>query len=176
MLAPPKLKHGLRSAAALAAAAGLWAVGQWLIAPGVDVDGMARGVIGPATWPRAMLYGAAACAVVIFLRQFFSGAGARAAGSAGEYHEGRSLFAVGLLVAYGAALPLAGMAWATAAFLAAWLALGGVRRPLTFVLVPLLGTIAVLYLFVKVSLMPLERGRGAFEQATVALYRLLGIY
>jgi hypothetical protein len=29
---------------------------------------------------------------------------------------------------------------------------------------------------VKVSLLPLDRGQGAFEQATVALYRLLGIY
>jgi putative tricarboxylic transport membrane protein len=176
MLAPPKLQHGLRLAAALAATAGLWALGQWFIAPGVDVDALARGVVGPATWPRTMLYCAAACAAVLFLRQLFSGSGAREAESDAGYHEGRSLVAVAVLVAYGAALPLVGIAWATAAFLAAWLVLGGVRRPLPLILVPVLGTIAVLYLFVKVSLMPLERGKGAFEQATVALYRLLGIY
>jgi len=29
---------------------------------------------------------------------------------------------------------------------------------------------------VKVSLLPLDRGKGVFEQATVAIYRLLGIY
>jgi hypothetical protein len=54
--------------------------------------------------------------------------------------------------------------------------LGGVRRPLTVVLVATLGTAGVLYLFVKVSVMPLDRGFGWVEQATIALYRLLGIY
>ena len=54
--------------------------------------------------------------------------------------------------------------------------LGRVRRPLTVVLVSTLGTAAILYLFVKVSLMPLDRGQGVFEQATIALYRILGIY
>lgn len=176
MAASHKLQHGLRLAAAAAAAAGLWSLGRWSIAPGVDVDAMARGVIGPATWPRTMLYCAAACAAAVFLRELLAGARAREAGGAAEVHEGRSLLAVALLVAYGAALPLVGIAWATAAFLAGWLVLGGVRRPLAVVLVPVLGTIAVLYLFVKVSLMPLERGKGVFEQATVALYRLLGIY
>jgi putative tricarboxylic transport membrane protein len=43
-------------------------------------------------------------------------------------------------------------------------------------LISVLGTIGILYFFVKLSAMPLDRGKGAFEQATVALYRLLGIY
>ena len=181
MESPVKVQEGLGLAAALAGAAGLWIVGRYFIAPGVDVDAMARGVVGPATWPRTMLYCAAACAAAAFLRML---AGilmgrrepAQSDEPAPQYHELRSLAAVAVLVAYGAALPIVGIAWATAAFLAGWLLLGGVRKPLVVSLVAVLGTAAILYVFVNVSLMPLDRGKGVFEQATVALYHALGIY
>ena len=81
-----------------------------------------------------------------------------------------------LAVAIGIAIPLVGIAWATPVFIAGWLLLGGVRKPVSVGLISVLGTIGVLYFFVKLSQMPLERGRGVFEQATVALYRVLGIY
>ena len=75
-----------------------------------------------------------------------------------------------------AAIPLIGIAWATPVFIAGWLLLGGVRKPLVVGLVSILGSVGTLYFFVKLSQMPLDRGKGVFEQATVALYRLLGIY
>jgi putative tricarboxylic transport membrane protein len=164
----------------LAAAAAAWLLGRYFIAPGVD-DGMARGIVGPATWPKVMLYCAAACALALFLRGVVSVVRRSPPASAQDdaatgYHEGRSACAIALILAYGIAIPLIGMAWATAAFFAGWLLLGGVRRPLLLALVPIVGTVALLYLFAKVSLMPLDRGRGVFEQATVALYRVLGIY
>jgi putative tricarboxylic transport membrane protein len=148
------------------------------VAPGVDVASMARGVIGPATWPKTMLYLTAAAAALLAVFRLFEARTAGAARKGGEnaYHEGRSLAAIGLVLAYGCAIPLAGIAWATLAFIPAWLLLNGVRRPLFVTLVSVLGTVGVLYLFVRVSLMPLERGTGAFEQATVTLYRLLRIY
>jgi len=101
---------------------------------------------------------------------------ARAPEPGEDYHEGRSIGAIALLVAYGIAIPLVGIAWATPVFIAGWLLLGGVRKPLQVGLISILGTVGVLYFFVKLSLMPLDRGKGVFEQATVALYRLLGIY
>ena len=70
----------------------------------------------------------------------------------------------------------AGFAWTTPIFIVGWLLLGGLRRPLLIALTSILGTAGVLYFFVKVSTMPLDRGRDVFEQATLTLYRLLGIY
>lgn len=169
---------GIALPLALAVAAGILAF--FYIAPGVDLDAMARGVIGPATWPKAMLLCAAAAAAGLALVRLLEALALRAPApaAAGEaYHEPRSLAAVALLVGYVAALPLVGFAWATPAFIAGWLLLGGLRRrPLLVALTSVLGTLGVLYFFVKVSAMPLERGKGAFEAATVALYRLVGIY
>lgn len=166
--------------APLAAAAGAVALAQYFIAPGVDLDGMARGVAGPGTWPKAMLYGAAVWSLAIFCRNL---AGLRHARSRDKrdnaeplYDDGKLYCGIAVLVAYGAGITLVGMGWATLAFLALWLVLSGLRRPLAVLAVSTLGTAGVLYLFVKVCLMPLDRGRGVFEQATIMLYRLLGIY
>ena len=166
----------------LAAAVGCGVLALFWVAPGVDLAAMTRGSIGPATWPKAMLFGAAACGALLCLRNLaatLTGHGERAPAPAtadSVYHELRSLGALALLAAYGAAIPLVGIAWATMLFLIAWMLLGGVRRPAVIVPVAMLGTTALLYVFVKLSQMPLDRGKGVFEQATIVLYRLLGIY
>lgn len=149
------------------------------IAPGVDLDAMARGIVGPGTWPKAMLLAAAAAAALLTLARLLELAALRPprnAGDAEDYHEPRSIGAILLLVGYGVAFPLIGIAWSTLAFLAGWQLLGGLRRPLLIALTSILGTLGLLYFFVKLSNMPLDRGTGVFEQASVALYRLLGIY
>jgi putative tricarboxylic transport membrane protein len=162
-------------------AVGAVVLARHFLAPGVDVDAMTRGIVGPTTWPKLMLYCVAACAAALFclrLRELVTGrAGSpEDAAAGGAFHERRALTGIVLLVAYGLAIPLLGFALSTALFLAAWLLLGGVRNPRVVALVSLVGTVALLYLFVKVSLLPLDRGKGVMEQATVALYRLLGIY
>jgi hypothetical protein len=169
----------LRIALPLAIAAGCVVVALSYVAPGVDFAAMARGVVTPATWPKAMLLSAAAAAALLALVNLLELLGLReprAAAPAEEYHEARSIGAIGLLAGYGIAIPLVGIAWATPVFIAGWLVLGDIRKPLTVSLISILGTIGVLYFFVKLSLMPLDRGKGVFEHATVALYRLLGIY
>ena len=160
----------------LAAAAVLAATAIWWVAPGVDVAAMSRGVIGPTTWPKAMLLAAAASAAVLGIVRLFDRETVSTSSEAMDYHEGRSLGALALLIGYGIAISFTGIAWATPVFIAGWLLLGGVRRPVSVGLISVLGTVAILYFFVKLSLMPLDRGKGVFEQATVALYRLLGIY
>lgn len=171
-----------RLAFPLAVAGGAWLVARSHLAPGVDVEAITRGIAGPTTWPKVMLYCVLACAAALFVRTLFGLiAGARvpaqprAEADAG-YHEARLLAGIALLMAYGYAIPAIGFAWSTVAFLVAWMALGGLRRPVAILLTSAIGTAALLYLFVKVSLMPLDRGKGVFEQATVALYRVLGIY
>lgn len=174
---PPRLVNAVRLAAPLGAALAA-IIATRFIAPGVDLDGMARGLAGPATWPKTMLYCAAATALVIFLRSLYLSRSAKAAeGEAGPgYDDAKLAWGMALLVAYGIGITQIGMALATLAFMAGWLVLSGLRRPLPVVLVSLLGTAAILYVFVKISLMPLDRGRGVFEEATIVVYRLLGIY
>lgn len=174
---PPRLANALRLAAPLGAAL-LAALATRFIAPGVDLDGIARGLAGPATWPKTMLFCAAVTALVIFLRSLYLSRAAMAAeGEVGPgYDDTKLAWGMALLVAYGFGITQIGMAWATLAFIAGWLVLSGLRRPLPVVLVSVLGTAAILYVFVKISLMPLDRGRGVFEEATIVLYRLLGIY
>ena len=184
----PKTIDLLRCVVSLGAALVAVVVARYYIAPGVDLEGMSRGIAGPGTWPKVVLYGAAVCAALLFGRTvtalWRSGGGAALGkprdaedgGGTEEHDDVRLAIGIALIVAYGLAIGLIGMAWATMAFVAAWLVLGGLRRPLTVVLVSTLGTAAILYLFVKISLMPLDRGQGIFEQATIALYRILGIY
>jgi putative tricarboxylic transport membrane protein len=169
--------NALRVAAPLCAALAAAIVARYFIAPGVDVDGMARGLAGPATWPKTMLYCAAACAALIGLRALYSLRRQAVPAAPGSgYDDAKLLAGMALLVLYGYGITQIGMAWATVAFIAAWLLISGLRRPLPVLLVSTLGTIAILYVFVKISLMPLDRGRGVFEQATILLYQLLGIF
>ena len=169
----------LRVVTPLAAAAACVVVALFYVAPGVNFAAMARGIVSPVTWPKAMLLAAAAAGfllAVVNLLEVLSLREPSPAEPGEDYHEGRSIGAVALLVAYGIAIPFIGIAWSTPLFIAGWLVLGGIRKPLTVGLISILGSIGILYFFVKLSAMPLDRGKGVFEQATVALYRLLGIY
>jgi putative tricarboxylic transport membrane protein len=173
------LQYVWRLALPLGAAVAALVLARGFIAPGVDLDGMARGVAGPGSWPKLMLYGAAACLVAVFVRNLLEvrrAASSRAAADTPAYNDAKLLGGMALLVVYGAGITVAGIAWATLVFLAGWLTLSGLRRPLPVVLVSVLGTVGILYLFVKLCLMPLDRGKGIFEEATIVLYRLLGIY
>ena len=52
----------------------------------------------------------------------------------------------------------------------------GMRRPLPLLVTALLGTVALLYVFVKVVYLPLPKGAGVMEDFTIFLYRLLWIF
>ena len=173
-----KLSDALRLAAPLATAAAALVIARWYIAPGVDLEGMARGVTGPGTWPKVMLYCVAACSIIVLIRNGLEMQAGAPAAQAGEsaFDDAKLLPGIALLIAYGIGMQEVGMAWSTLAFVAGWLVLSGLRRPLAVILVSVLGTAGVLYLFVKLCMMPLERGKGPFEAATIVLYRVLGIY
>src|SRR5262245_59032332 len=166
-----KLIDAFRLAAPVATAAAALVLARWYIAPGVDLEGMARGVTGPGTWPKAMLYCVAACSIIILIRNFFEiRTGAVAGTGESEFDDAKLLPGIALLIAYGIGIVEIGMAWSTLVFVAGWLVLSGFRRALSVALVSVLGTAGVLYLFVKLCMMPLERGKGAFEAATIVLY------
>src|SRR2546425_13054072 len=142
---PPCLVNAVRLAAPLGAALLAALVATRVIAPGVDLDGMARGLAGPGTWPKTMLYCAAGTALVIFFRNVYGLRRKVAAASVDTepgYNDAKLLSGITLLVLYGLGITQIGMALATLAFIAAWLLLSGLRRPLPVVLVSVLGTAA----------------------------------
>jgi putative tricarboxylic transport membrane protein len=147
---------------------------------------MARGIAGPTTWPTVMLYAVSA------LRAGLGGAahgGGPAAtpsvreealefGDVAERKTGglRVWVGIGLVLAYGFVAGLAGFCTRHGAVHRAVAAAR--RHPLAQAdrRGQLIGTVALLYLFIKLALMPLDRGAGVIGEFSVWLYRLLGIY
>ncbi|MFA5520892.1 MAG: tripartite tricarboxylate transporter TctB family protein [Castellaniella sp.] len=163
------------------------------LAPDIgQADAMARGLAGPVSWPRFALYGVLFCAVgwlIQSLRQMRREAQTwrlgQPAASDDEtmepeqdeaFNEPLIWSGVALTLAYGFLIPVVGFALATMAYLLFWLLLGGIRKPVLITGITVLGTVLLLYVFVKLALMPLDRGQGMFDGITVSLYRLLRIY
>jgi putative tricarboxylic transport membrane protein len=143
----------------------------------------ARG-LGPAAWPEFMLALIAALSVVWIIQEVISWrSGLRHQAAAGsiesveeDYDYRKAVISMVLVVGYGWALPLVGFALATAIFIAAICLLGGLRRALVIVPVSIVGTAALLWVFMGLALMPLNRGEGAFGRFSLAVLRGLGIY
>lgn len=134
---------------------------------------------GPVSWPRVMLFGVigtgllwAASRLFQFTRRDMD---IQQPGHI--YHNNLKLMTGVLAVTlYGVAIVYTGFAVATFLFLMAWFILGGIRSPLLILGNSLLGTVVLLYLFLKVSYLPLPRGIGFMDTLTVSLYRFLGIF
>ena len=147
-----------------------------------EAAAMARGIAGPTTWPRLMLFGvmlfAAGWAVqrAVWITSRSSRLRSGPVGDGASKPQGRVWIGIALILAYGFLLPVLGFPLATLLYLVLWLLLGGVRSPLQIVLIGGLGTTVLLYLFVKLALMPLDRGAGAIGEMTIGLYRLLHIF
>lgn len=138
--------------------------------------------LGPAAWPRAMLMAMAGLCVLWLIRDMWvlRGAGRMPslviAREEEPYAMGRALIGLGLIIAYGWLLPIVGFAVASALFIFIWCLLGGMRNPVVLVPVALGGTVAVLWLFMGLALMPLPRGYGPFDPFSIWLLQTTGIY
>lgn len=171
----------------LAVAGGLFAY-----ASSIDSLGGADRTVGPSFWPRLIL-GLAMCVCVFELvfRWFFDMEGAvgmlsqvereiegeEAAGEEPEErHLPRLLTGIGLTVAYVWALPLLGFALASLLFIAAFIWLGTYRRAGVVAAVSLLGSLALMFIFMKVVYVSLPLGEGPFERLSVLLMGLMGIH
>jgi putative tricarboxylic transport membrane protein len=138
--------------------------------------------LGPAAWPRGVLALLAFFAFAWAARDVWAVAARGrpaslvAAREEGTYDWGKALIGLALIVAYGILLPKIGFALATAAFMTVWCLIGGIRNLLAITSVALIGTAILLWVFMGLALMPLSRGQGAFNDFSIALLRLLGIY
>lgn len=163
----------------VAPVAGLAAAGGLLLQTR-GLDEIAReGQLGPGFWPRLVLAGLAlAClAKLAAARPGRPAAGPEAAGGNGRpaIARGTLALAVALVVLYALLAPVLGFVLTTALFVAAFMALGGARWGPAAV-AGTVGTVLLLYLFVKIVYLPLPKGDGPAEAFTLALYRLLRIF
>ena len=156
-----------------------------LILPGhmFESDQTASNVgLGPAAWPRAMLLGMAFFSVLWIARDIWVlGAAYRRPTLSipvedSHYKFGKAIIGLVMIVAYGWLLPVVGFALSTAAFIAIWCIFGGLRNLWVVIPVTLIGTIALLWLFMGLALMPLPRGAGVFDTFSIWLLRATGIY
>lgn len=164
-------------ARALAPFAGLLlALGLLTATRGLD-DFAREGQLGPAFWPRLVLL---ALAAVCTVRAAMLWRAVRADGGTGArpapLDRRRLTVAIGLIFLYVIATPLLGFPLATGGFIAAFAVVAGARRPAGVAAAAVGGTLAILYVFVKVVYLPLPKGDGLFEAVTLSLYRLLGIF
>jgi putative tricarboxylic transport membrane protein len=132
-------------------------------------------------WPRLAAVGLAlASAAKLFevrlgrRRAALPAPGATAAAPP-DYDRTRLAAALVLLGLYVAAAPVIGFPLANALFLATFMWVAGLHRPFRVGASSVAITVALLYLFVKVVYLPLPRGEGAFHDATLGLYRVLGL-
>ena len=138
--------------------------------------------LGPAAWPSTMLLALAFFSVLWIARDIWVLARAgrsptlRFPDDDEQYHFGKALVGLVMIVAYGWLLPRLGFAVATTVFIAVWCLFSGLRNLLIVVPVTLIGTIALLWLFMGLSLMPLPRGAGVFGEFSIWLLRTTGIY
>ena len=82
---------------------------------------------------------------------------------------------IALTAAYVAAVQALGFFCATLVYIAAFIALGGYRRWHVIAAVTLVGTLAMLFFFMKVVYVSLPLGYGPFREVTLALMQLFGI-
>jgi putative tricarboxylic transport membrane protein len=148
----------------------------WLLTGTRGLDHVARGgQLGPGFWPRIVLVGLGlACLVKMFLASRADRGPAREAPSA--ISRRKLAAAVAGIVLYVLATPLIGFPLASALFIVAFMLLCGSRSMVALGANAGVGTVLLLYLFVKLVYLPLPKGEGPFEALTLAIYRGLGIF
>ena len=170
----------------LAAAALFAAAGRLPVVP-------VPGQLGPDFWPKVVLMGLMASCVLKILeirrrhrlsmyiaklvanRETQKGPAGETAGTS-PVSLAKLGGGVAFVIGYAALTPLIGFPLANLLFLAAFMWLAGLRRPIPLLVTSTLGTVILLYLFVKVVYLPLPKGAGAMEDFTIFLYRLLRIF
>lgn len=135
--------------------------------------------IGPGFWPQVLCVGIA-IGVLVRIGQKFRARGRPLVVSAvAETDEDvrmpRVALGVALVVGYIVGMLFLGYILATALFLIAFIYLGGQRK---WYVAPLgiASALVFAYIFLKVVYIALPSGVGVFDQLSVILYQLLGIY
>ena len=163
MLAWRRLAPLLGFALALALYPGTW-----------GLDAVARGPLGPGFWPRLALIGLAFGCLAKLVEEWRRDATLQV--SRPPISRAKLAAGIGAVVLYVLLAPWLGFAIVTALFVAGFMALCGTRSIAALAAGAVLGTISLLYVFVKLVYLPLPKGDGPFEALTLALYRALHLF
>jgi putative tricarboxylic transport membrane protein len=156
-----------------------------LLATGGLDQGVSGGRLGPAFWPRLVLACLAGTCLVRLAGALRGRSPTAAAGPAatvavdsapGPIRRARLGAAMALILLYVLAAPVTGFPLATVSFVAGFMWVSGARSVAGIAAGAVLGTVGLLYLFVKAVYLPLPKGDGPFEAVTLALYRVLRIF
>jgi len=88
---------------------------------------------------------------------------------------GRLLAGIAAIAGFALAVDWLGFFAATAAFLSAFILIGGFRRPLVAAAIGLAGSFVLIVMFMRVAYISLPLGSGPFRELSLALLRLLGV-
>ena len=136
-----------------------------------------RGQLGPGFWPRLALIGLAVACLLKLREERRARAGATESSEVlPRVSASRLALGMACILAYVIAAPLLGFPLATAAFIVAFMVVAGGRGVPGIVATAVLGTVILLYTFIKLVYLPFPKGAGPFEYITLALYRALGIF
>ena len=137
-------------------------------------DAAREGSLGPGFWPRLALLGLGlACAAKAV--QEWRGV-ARIDSERDPISVTTLAAGIGLIVLYAALTPVLGFPITTAAFIVVFMTLAGLRSPAGLTASAVVGTVGLIYVFVRIVYLPLPKGDGPFETFTVALYRALRVF
>ena len=134
------------------------------------------GQLGPAFWPKAiLLLLMVGCGIKTIELLLGRRKGGTIEGEAPlpSVHVPRLLGLIGIIIGAVALMNEIGFLLTNLLFLLSFMYLAGVRKKSTLILSSVLGTVILLYLFVKVVYLPLPKGSWFFHDLTLAIYRLL---
>lgn len=143
------------------------------------------GQLGPDFWPRAVLILLMlVCALEVGRLAFAGGAAPpvdakpapHAAQEEGPRYPWLLAAGIGLTILYVPGMELLGFFLATALYLAGFMLVGRYRRPVVIAASSVLGSLAFVFVFMKVVYVSLPLGVGPFERVSTGLMAMLGIH
>jgi len=156
----------------------LLAIFLYVLAGRLDENPM-DGQLGAFFWPKAILVLLMAGCGLKVLESFFAfGKGVAETGLEGppaEIKNGKLAAMIVMVIAAVVCVENIGFPIANFLFLLGFMRIAGLKKKLPLFLISFLGTIVLLYLFVKVVYLPLPKGQWFFDDLTVAIYRALRI-
>ena len=154
----------------------------WVAARRIETGGGGR--VGPDLWPKAVLGFMALLCIYEIARRLLTrdpeGATSLVrmeadAAPARPMHPGLLAAGIALIAGYVVAVPWLGFFTATTVFLAAFIWVGGFRRPLAVAATSLIGSLLLVIMFMRIAYISLPLGEGPFRALSLALLRLIGV-
>ena len=144
------------------------------------------GTLGPDFWPKLILALAiAVCAwqivaILVFdvraeMDDLLAEYEVDTTDMAPESHPGLLLAGMGTTLAYVALVPILGFFLCTALYLAAFMTIGLYRRWAVLAAVSVIGTLILMFIFMKLVYVSLPIGTPPFDEITLTLMRVMGI-